>query len=194
MPSAHPPRIPSHLPQWPNQWQWQCHNLLSFKVGALFACSAVLFAASPFMTLLTNCKLASELVRRVHFPVWQRLRFIHFLPRHYALFPVLFPKMSALVILHVPTFHPVLLGASAVPTHCFICHFSVKSQCSARSPEAAVFTVASSMMLSLSVIFNLQWFCTLKENLVFFVWRHFWFHNLVGGDCCCHLGRSQGGC
>lgn len=62
--------------------------------------------------------------------------------------------MSALVILHVPTFHPVLLGASAVPTHCFICHFSVKSQYPARSPEAAVFTVGSSTMLSLSVIFQ----------------------------------------
>lgn len=62
--------------------------------------------------------------------------------------------MSALIILHVPTFHPVLLGASAVPTHCFICHFSVKSQCPASSPEAAVFTVGSSMMLALSVIFQ----------------------------------------
>lgn len=192
MPSAHPPKIPSHLPQWPNQWQWRHHSLLPFKVGALLARSAVLFATSTFMTLLSlTVSWHPGLVRPIHFPVWH----IHFPTWEClcALFPFLFPEMAALVILHVPTFPPALLGASRVPAPCFICHFDVKSQCPASSPEAAAFQVGASMMLPLA-----QWFSTHGD---FAPSRKIWhclsgaifgFHNLVGGDFCCHLGRGQG--
>ena len=135
MPSAHPPRTLFHPLQWPNQWQWWHHSLLPFKVGAHLACSAVLFETGTFMTLLTNCKLASwasqELVR-LTFSEFVLESLISLLDNVFVLYSP-YPFLSCLQLsfcTYLAVFHPILSGASTVPIHGFICYLTVKSRVS----------------------------------------------------------------